>query len=310
LSKGNAGETEQAWIEGYRFTELKDFLADGKIADFELAKQEFALINEAGTGGYRYVYPLDNALSDEALREKHSSLCGWMNQAKLRIHRAPQTSYTEEELREYAEWQQASLGTKLKENVYYGEIRDRQLVTPYFELWVPETCVDKVSYLLTLRENSDGTKAVSGLQYYYAPATKVKKTITAKRGYMDDYFEDYSWFGGHSFGTLEDYREEVGEELLLDWAKRAGSTNLRDIEPLYQAEYAPFYRGLYWVNEEGTGAYFRNEPSDVQWRKAFEAEYLHLAGLLKEGAYVTFFEAPEAAVSEDLMKKLKESAGE
>lgn len=310
LSKGNVGETELAWLEGYRFTELKDFLADGNLADFELAKQEFALSNEAGTGGYRYVYPLDNALNDEALQEKYSSLCGLMNQAKLSIYRIPQTAYTEEELKEYADWQQASLGTKLKENVYYGEIRDRQLVTPYFELWVPEVCVDKVSYLLTLCENSDGTKVVSGLQYFYAPATEVKKTIPVKRGYMDDYFEEYSWFGGYSFGTLEDYVEHAGEELLLDWAKRAGSTNIRDIEPLYQAECAPFYRGLYWVNEEGTGAYFQNEPSDVQWRKEFEAEYLHLAGLLKKGAYITFFEAPEAVVSEDLMKRLRESAGE
>lgn len=296
-------------LDGYRWWELKDFLADGTPEEFVLNQQNFAVMNEAGTGGYDYLYSIDMGLMEGTpAYEAYETAGRYFNiRTQLTIHIAPQTTYTAEELAAYAAWQEESLGTKLKENVYYKDITERQIVTPYFELWVPEACVGKVSYMLTLKEKADGTKAVASLQYYYTPETKVKKTVSEESAWYEC-FTTFSWFGGISWSTLADYGD-APEELLLDWAKRAGSIHIKDLEPYYLQEVAPVGRDIYWTNEAGTAAYFYRQPSDVQFSKEFEAEYLYLESLLKEEAYVTFYAEPDAMIPAELMQKLKESAG-
>ena len=305
---GNGPQNLQE-LDAYYWIELKPYLAKGTIGDFVSAGKNFAVINETGTGGYIHDFPLDNILEPgtPAFEAYETAGRSFDIRTQLTIHIAPQTTYTAEDLAAYAAWQEESLGTKLKENVYYGEIRNARTVTPYFELWVRKSCVDKVSYLLVLKEKQDGSKAVAGLQFFYAPGTKLKTNVSQAK-YMDDYFTEFSWFGGVSWNTLGDYTDAT-EEMLLDWAKRAGSINIKDIEPYYSQEAAPVGRTMYWVNDAGTGAYFVNHPSDVQWRHEFEEEYLTISGELMENLDITFFSEPEAVIPAELMQKLKESAG-
>lgn len=279
--EGGEGPQMVQELDAYIWVELKPDLETGKLGDFILALQNCAVINEAGTGGYIHSFPLDNCLEPGTPAFEAYETAGWSFdiRTQLTIHIAPQTVYTAEELAAYAAWQEESLGTKLKENVYYKDITERQVVTPYFELWVPEDCVGKVSYLLTLKENSDGTKAVAGLQYFYTTATEVKADVSEAK-YWKDYFKYFSWFGGVYWDTLEGYLDYVWEDTRLDWA-----------------------------NAEGTGAYFYQQPSDVQWSSEFEEEYLKLEALLAEKSFITFFAEPEADISPELMQKLEESAG-
>ncbi len=298
-------------LDAYRWIELKPFLEEGNIKDFVSMRGNLAVINEAGTGGYLHEFPLDNILmpGTEEYAAYDTAGRSFDINTQLTIHLAPQTVYTAQELAAYALWMEESLGTKLQENVYYGELKDNRTVTPYFELWIWDNCVDKVSYLLRLEEKEDGTRAVSYLNFYYTPGTHLKPEAAVAANDNSDYFTKASWLGGVWYHTLEEYLYDAAEKTLLRWAERAGSIHIRDIEPYYLAEAAPVGRELYWTNAEGTGGYFVRRPSDVQWREEFKEEYLTVQGALMENLDITFFGEPEADISPELMQKLKESAG-
>lgn len=299
---GNLGNTRY-WLDSYGWVELKDYLENGNFMDFELLKQEFVLVNEAGTGGMVESFPLDNTFSGEEAETFQRLAAMLSKELKIAFHELPQESYTEKELEKYRIWQQESLGSELMENVYYAEIQDRQIVTPYFELWVPEECVDKVSYLLKLQENADGTKAVSGLQFFYAAATKPREIFLTEPKAWSDYFVTSSWLGGMGWATIENY--DVPNDILVDWVNRTGSVSINQLEPIYLAEAAPFGRELIWANAEETGAYFYYQPTDVQWMPEFEEEYLKLEGVLKRSVGITFFAEPDAISRDAFIEKLK-----
>lgn len=297
-------------LDGYIWLELKDYLANGTPEEFVLDRQDFAVMNEAGTGGYYHLYSIDLGLMEGTPAYEAYETAGraFDIRTQLTIHMAPQTAYTEEELAAYAAWQEESLGKKLKENVYYKEIKAGETGTPYFNLEVPADCVDKVSYLLILEEKEDGTKAVSELQFFYTPATRPKEVFATEPRMLSDYFVESSWLGGIGWATVADY--DVPDGMLLDWVNRISKTGIRQLEPIYQAEAAPFGREFVWVNTEETGAYFYYQPTDVQWSAEFEKEYLELEKVLKKYFDITFFAEPDAIGWDVFVKKLKTSSAE
>ena len=291
------------WLESYIWVELEEYLEKENFGNFELEKQEFVLVNENGTGGMVKCFPLDNTFSGEEA-ETYQELGGMIsNDVKLTFHKLPQTSYTERELKKYSDWQQESLGKQILENVYYAEIRGRQVITPYFELWVPEDCVDKVSYLLKIKEEKDGTKVVSAIQFFYAAQTEPREVFLTEPVAWSDYFVKSSWLGGIDWATVEEY--DVPDTTLVEWVDRTGSVSIRKLEPVYQSEAAPFGRDFVWTNAEETAAYFYYLPTDVQFESDFEAEYLRLETMMKENSYITFFSEPDAISREAYIKKLK-----
>lgn len=297
-------------LDGYTWCELKDYLTDGTTEEFVLDRQDFAVMNEAGTGGYYHLYSIDLGLMEGTPAYEAYETAGraFDIRTQLVIHIAPQTTYTEEELAAYAAWQEESLGKKLKENVYYKEIKAGETGTPYFNLEVPADCVDKVSYLLILEEKEDGTKAVSELQFFYTAATQPKEVFATEPRMLSDYFVESSWLGGIGWATVADY--DVPDGMLLDWVNRINKTGIRQLEPIYQAEAAPFGREFVWVNAEETGAYFYYQPTDVQWSAEFEKEYLELKEVLKRYFNITFFAEPDAIGWADFVEKLKTSSAE
>ena len=297
-------------LDGYLWLELKDYLADGMTEEFVLDRQDFAVMNETGTGGYYHLYSIDLGLMEGTPAYEAYETAGraFDIRTQLVIHIAPQTTYTEEEMAAYAAWQEESLGKKLKENVYYKEIKAGETGTPYFNLEVFADCVDKVSYLLILEEKEDGTKAVSQLQFFYTPATRPKEVFATEPRMLSDYFVESSWLGGIGWATVADY--DVPDGMLLDWVNRINKTGIRQLEPIYQAEAAPFGREFVWVNAEETGAYFYYQPTDVQWSAEFEKEYLELKEVLKRYFNITFFAEPDAISWDVFVKKLKTSSAE
>jgi len=295
-------------LDSYHWIEMKEYLEQERLSDFRASLAECVIINAEGTGGYLHTFPLDMALTPGTPSYEAYETAGraFDIRTQLTIHIAPQNTYTAEELAAYAAWQEESLGRKLLENVYYGEIEAGETVTPYFELEVHADCVDKVSYLLILEEKADGTKAVSDLQFFYTAETKPKDIFVTEPKALSDYFVTSSWFGGIGWAAIDDYTQMVPEHILLDWVNRISTTGIRQLEPIYQAEAAPFGREFVWVNKEETGAYFYYEPTDVQWSAEFEDEYLELKTVLKKYFDITFYNESDAISWAEFVEKLKE----
>jgi len=294
------------WLKSYVWVELKDYLEDDALEDFEYTKQyEFVFMNEAGTGGMVERYPLDNFFSGTAESQRFDSTCRALTEVDLTMKKLPQTAYTEAEMEKYCTWQLESLGTELQPNVYYAEITDRWIVTPYFSLSTPIECENQVSYLLFLEEKEDGTRAVNRLQFFYAAETEPREVFLREPETMEDFFVKSSWLGGIGWNTVDEYTEMVPKENVIDWVDRTGSVSIRKLEPLYLAEAAPFGREFVWVNAEETGAYFYYLPTDIQFAREYESAYRVMQEKMNQEAYITFFAEPDAISREVYVEKLK-----
>ncbi len=157
--------------------------------------------------------------------------------------------------------------TLLEGRFYRIPINTERIENDYFTMEVPEDLSENTSCIVEI--GTDGGRRpvlekafffVDSIVKSYQPKSGTENDV--ERAEIFDFVFGGGWLGGIFWADVTDYE---AEGILGELVERSGTTDISKMNHCYNELFAPVGRQVVTANEEGTGAYFLIEPSDVQY---------------------------------------------
>lgn len=169
--------------------------------------------------------------------------------------------------------------TVLEEGRFYLlPVADTAICNEFFSMEVPQEMAGKVSCILEVDTN-EGNSSLKTVAFFLDELAEGYTPTAAAGSYFELVDTGMGWLGSIFWDDLTNYEEEgILEDLILS----SSTTDISKMNFCYNMLIAPAGRSVVTANEEGTGAYFLIEPSDVQYTMELEQAYYACSAALHE----------------------------